>query len=94
MKLGAVCAVVKTKNAVTGGSTFNFTAQGEKLIKFSKSLDDFIKALHANATKVNDATKTSTGGVEKDVADESKKVKTTQQRNLFLPSCLKIFRAF
>lgn len=48
-------------NTTTGGSNFNFTATGEKLIKYGKSLSDFVTNLRTNADKIYQAYKTSTG---------------------------------
>lgn len=45
-------AMFITKSNSTGGSSFNFTASGEKLIKLSKSMTDFITGINENATKV------------------------------------------
>jgi Secretion system C-terminal sorting domain len=45
-------AAFKSKNASTGGSSFNFTAEGEKLLNLSKSFSDFLKGIHDNAAKI------------------------------------------
>jgi Secretion system C-terminal sorting domain len=47
--------VFKTKNASAGGSTFNFTANAEKLLKLSKSFTDFLDGLNKTSKKTADA---------------------------------------
>lgn len=53
-------ATFKSKGGSSSGSNFNFTANGEKLIKLSKSLEDFRKGVNDNAKKVATALATNT----------------------------------
>jgi hypothetical protein len=65
-------ATFKSKGGTSNGSSFSFTSSSEKLIKLSKSIEDFRKGVNDNAKKVATALATNTDSLLRKIGRAAK----------------------